>query len=210
MKVKVSQPKAPPPAPVEEKAKPPVRDRAKRNADAYTAFVVFSALSTGTFLAGSGLTLWSGLRYGKAAASDQLLRSASQGSDTLFDESGELSRDAQSAAAAMPGLFGVLRHIEKRAAADNQDVQSTIRELRGESQRDLRKEQKILLGSAIAAGAGLVGMLVFISAAKIARHRGIMLHGQGLGLRGRRSTVRAQVSPAISTREIGLSLSLRW
>ncbi|HEX5035487.1 MAG TPA: hypothetical protein VFW62_13485, partial [bacterium] len=174
-----------------------------------TAFVVMSALSTGTFLAGGGLTLWSGLRYGKAVASDQLLRSASQGSETLFEESGELSQDARSAAAAVPGLLGMLHRIEARASAENQDVQSTIEELRDETKVSLRQERKFLVGSAIGAGVGLVGMLIFISAAKIARHRGLMLHGQGLGPRGRRSTVRAQVSPAFSPQMMGLSLSLR-
>ncbi|MDL1870867.1 hypothetical protein FBR05_01520 [Deltaproteobacteria bacterium PRO3] len=179
--------------------------RAKRNADAYTAFVVMSALSTGVFLAGTGLSVWSGLRYGKAAGTEQLLRAASRGSEDLFDESGEISREAQSAAAAVPGLTDVLERVEEKAADENKDVQTTLREMEGEARAERRKQQKFLIGTGVAAGAGLVGMLVFISAAKIARHRGIMLMDRSLGRR-----VQAQWAPRLSPQEMGLQFSLKF
>lgn len=179
--------------------------RAKRNADAYTAFVVMSALSTGVFLTGTGLSVWSGLRFGKAAGTEQLLRAASRGSEDFFDESGAISREAQSAAAAIPGLTDVLEKVEDKAADENKDVQTALREMEGEARAERRQRQKFLVGSGIAAGAGLVGMLVFISAAKITRHRGIMLMDRPLGRR-----VQAQWAPRLSPQEMGLQFSLRF
>ena len=163
-----------------------------------------SALSTGVFLAGSGLTIFSGFRYGKAAGTEQLLRAASQGSGALFDKSGELSREAKAASAAVPGLFGVLQKIEDKAASQNQDVQQTIQDMRRGAHEGKKKQQKLLLASGIAAGAGLVGMLVFISAAKIARHRGLMLVGPKHG------RVQAQWAPRLSSQELGLEMTLRF
>lgn len=193
------------PAPKKPKRPMTPERRAKRNADAYTAFVVMSALSTGVFLTGTGLSVWSGLRFGKAAGTEQLLRAASRGSEDLFDESGEISREAQSAAAAVPGLTDVLERVEEKAADENKDVQTALREMEGEARAERRKQQKFLIGSGVAAGAGLVGMLVFISAAKIARHRGIMLFG-----REGRPRLRAQVLPALSPQELGMQMTLRF
>ena len=179
--------------------------RAKRNADAYTGFVVMSALSTGVFLAGAGLTLWSGLRYGKAAGTEMLLRAASRGSENLFDESGKISREAQSAASSVPGLMGVLQDIEDQASDENQDIQGAIEDMKGEARSDRKRQQKFLLASGISAGVGLVGMLVFISAAKITRHRGLMLMGRPRGGR-----LQAQWAPRISPQEMGLQMTLRF
>ncbi len=179
--------------------------RAKRNADAYTAFVVMSALSTGVFLTGTGLSVWSGLRYGKAAGTEQLLRAASRGSKDLFDESGEISDEVRSAAAAVPGLTDVLERVEEKAADENKDAQTALREMEGEARAERRKQQKFLIGSGVAAGVGVVGMLVFISAAKITRHRGIMLFG-----REGRARLRAQVLPALYPQELGMQMTLRF
>lgn len=179
--------------------------RAKRNADAYTGFVVMSALSTGLFLAGSGLTIWSGLRYGKAMGTEQLLRAASQGSENLFDESGQVSREAKNAAGAVPGLQEVLKKIEGKASEENKDVQAAIREMKAEARDDRKKHQKALVASGIAAGAGVVGMLIFNSAAKITRHRGLMLFGTSP-----KPGLRAQLAPSLSPREFGMQMTLRF
>ena len=195
-----------PEAQVKPKISPsPEWRRAKRNADAYTGFVVMSALSTGLFLTGTGLTIWSGLRYGKAMGTEQLLRAASQGSENLFDESGEISREAKSAAGAVPGLKDMLEKIEGKASEENKDVQDAIREMKVEAREDRKKHQKALMASGIAAGAGIVGMLIFISAAKITRHRGLMLFGPS-----HKPRLRAQLAPAISPQEFGMHMTLRF
>ena len=88
--------------------------RARRNADAYTGFVVMSALSTALTLIGTGLTVHSALRYGKSAGTEALLKAAGKNADQLFDRSGELTDDAKSYSEGVPGLYGMLQSIERR------------------------------------------------------------------------------------------------
>ncbi len=193
-------------APTKQLPKKVDRDRkAKRNADAYTAFVTFSALSTGLFLAGTGFTIFHGLRLGKAAGTNELLDQASDKSDQLFTDSGNLSRDAQIQAQNFPGLYGMLKDIEQESNNKKQSIQETIKEHRSEAKKNQKRELKITTATGIAAGVGLLGMIVFISAAKITRHRGLMLHSPR-----RKNTAQLQITPKIGPQYNGLGVSLRW
>lgn len=180
-------------------------DRAKRNADAYTAFVVVSAVSAAVFL-GCGIgTAHSGVRYGKAEGMARLLDLASDGSEEFFTTSGELNRDAEGLAKHIPGLHATLRRIEKRSEQDHVSVGSTIDQMKSEAQADSRHFLDLTRGTGIAAAAGLVGMLIFIPAASITRHRGLMLFQ-----RNGRAKARASLLPEFSSRKIGLGFQLRW
>lgn len=179
--------------------------KAKRNADAYTAFVTLSAVSAGLFLTGTGLTVFHGLKLGKAEGTFQLLHTASEGSEDFFTESGELSRDAQRQAKSIPGLHGLLLRIEQESETKNQSIQETIEETQDEANTERKKQKKIVMATGIAAGVGLVGMIVFISAAKITKHRGLMLYAPN-GKRRAKLNLQPQLSPQLQ----GLQLSLRW
>lgn len=187
---------------------PPQTDRerkAKRNADAYTAFVTLSAVSAGLFLTGTGLTVFHGLKLGKAEGTFRLLNHASEGSEDFFTESGDLSRDAQRQAKSIPGLHSLLLKIEKQSESKNQSVQDTIEDTQDEANAERKKQKKIVMATGIAAGVGLVGMIVFISAAKITKHRGLMLYAPN-GKRRAKLNLQPQLSPQLQ----GLQLSLRW
>ena len=179
--------------------------KAKRNADAYTAFVTLSALSTGLFLAGTGLSVVYGLKLGKAEGTYQLLGHASDKSDQLFTESGKLSRDAQEQVQQIPGLFRMLKNIEEKSAQKNQSVQKTLEETRDEAQVDRKEQKKKVVATGIAAGVGLVGMIVFISAAKITRHRGLMLYGPN-----RKQRAQIEFTPQLSPRYNGFGVKLHF
>lgn len=179
--------------------------KAKRNADAYTAFVTLSALSTGLFLAGTGLTVVYGLKLGKAEGTYQLLGAASDKSDQLFTESGKLSRDAQEHARQIPGLFRMLKDIEEKSAQKNQSVQKTLEETRDEADVEREAQKKKVMATGIAAGVGLVSMIVFISAAKITRHRGLMLYGPH-----EKRRAQLEITPRLGPQYNGLGVNLRF
>lgn len=61
------------------------------------------------------------------------------------------------------------------------------------------------MATGIAAGVGLASMIVFISAAKITRHRGLMLYGPQ-----QKPRAQLQITPRLGPQYNGLGLHLRF
>lgn len=177
--------------------------RARRNADAHTSFVVLGAISTATFLVAGGLTIHHGLRYAKHVAREQLLKAAEDNSEKFFDASGELSGQARTFSSGIPGLYNMLGHIEEKAESEGGDIDQTLRKMRKEAKGQRIKWEGNTRATAIAAGVGVAGMLVFFSAAAIAKHRGLMLHAPS-------RKWRVEFQPRLSLQHYGAALTFRW
>jgi hypothetical protein len=183
--------------------KPDAEKRARRNADAHTSFVVLGAISTATFLVGGGLTIHYGLRYAKHVAKEQILKAAEDNSEKFFDASGELSAEARSFSEGVPGLYTMLGRIEENAESEGGDIDRTLKKMRKEAKGERIKWEGNTRATAIAAGVGVAGMLVFFSAAAIAKHRGLMLHAPN-------RKWRAEFQPQLSLQHYGAALTFRW
>src|SRR5690606_26088658 len=181
------------------------QQKAKRNADAYTAFVPLGAVSTGLFLVGTGFTAYHGYLLAKAECTSHLMGAASDMYDRIFTKSGDLNQDFQKHAGKVPGLSGMLEDLEEKAEEKNQSAQQTFDEAQGHADAERKKQRKIVMATGIAAGAGLAGMIIFYSAARITKHRGLMLYGPH-----RRPTAQLEFTPLLGPQLNGLEFSLRF
>lgn len=179
--------------------------KAKRNADAFTAFKVTGAVSTALFLGCGAGAVYSGVQYAKFLGMEEALNTADAGADTFFDESGKLTKESRTLSKSIPNLYPLLQKVESKMQKEDKTLNEAIDEI-GEGVHGKRRHwKKIAVGTGVAAGAGLVGMIIFLTAASIAKHRGNMLYR-----RDRISKFKPKVTPKLSPQESGIQVELNF
>lgn len=179
--------------------------KAKRNADAFTAFKVTGAVSTALFLGCGAAAAYSGVQYAKFLGMEEALNTADASADTFFDKSGKLTHESRTLAKSIPNLYPLLQKVESKMEKEDKTLNEAIDEI-GEGVHGKRRHwKKVAVGTGVAAGAGLMGMIIFLTAASIAKHRGNMLYR-----RDRISKFKPKVTPKLSPQETGIEVQFKF
>ncbi len=183
---------------------------AKRNADAYPAPRSLGTVFTALFLGAGAGAIYTGIKWGTALGKVTLSQQASKGADQFFDSSGNLT-DAAKDIPFSP-LTTLLNNISEKAQSENKDIQDVLDgvEDKARDEEKVWRQKSVALG--VASGVGVLGMMIFFTAAPIIRHRGnVLFDGDSVKRhKNGKPTSEVRFSPSFDLTGASANLAIRF